>query len=159
MKFSELIDSCVECLKGFNPIIKTIDSHADDFLKDVSLAINKIAYSTRTPMRRFSSNRYSMVVSAIRSSLRSSTQSSSNVSRPPRTGMTMCCIRYSGISLSSAWRSWHWKITGAWYCLRIPSRWIHSFSLCSMEKHSGNMSGLNGWTSMTTPISMRRSLD
>ena len=36
MKFSELIDSCIECLKGFNPIIKTIDSHADDFLKDVS---------------------------------------------------------------------------------------------------------------------------
>ena len=36
MKFSELIDSCIECIKSFNPIIKTIDSHADDFLKDVS---------------------------------------------------------------------------------------------------------------------------
>jgi len=35
MKFSELIDSCIECIKSFNPIIKTIDSHADDFLKDV----------------------------------------------------------------------------------------------------------------------------
>ena len=35
MKFSELIDSCVECVKNFNPIIKTIDSHADDFIKDV----------------------------------------------------------------------------------------------------------------------------
>lgn len=35
MKFSELIDSCIECIKNFNPIIKTIDSHADDFLKDV----------------------------------------------------------------------------------------------------------------------------
>lgn len=36
MKFSELIDCCIECIKSFNPIIKTIDSHADDFLKDVS---------------------------------------------------------------------------------------------------------------------------
>lgn len=35
MKFSELIDSCIECIKNFNPIIKTIDSHADDFLKTV----------------------------------------------------------------------------------------------------------------------------
>ena len=35
MKFSELIDSCVECIKSFNPIVKTLDSHADDFLKDV----------------------------------------------------------------------------------------------------------------------------
>ena len=35
MKFSELIDSCIECIKTFNPIIKTLDSHADDFLKDV----------------------------------------------------------------------------------------------------------------------------
>ena len=37
MKFSELIDSCIECIRTFNPIIKTIDSHADDFLKDVSV--------------------------------------------------------------------------------------------------------------------------
>ena len=35
MKFSELIDSCIECIKSFNPIVKTLDSHADDFLKDV----------------------------------------------------------------------------------------------------------------------------
>jgi hypothetical protein len=39
MKFSELIDSCIECLKTFNPIIKTIDSHADDFLVNVSNAL------------------------------------------------------------------------------------------------------------------------
>jgi hypothetical protein len=74
MKFSELIDSCIECIKNFNPIIKTIDSHADDFLKDVSLPhstpyipprmhvdsqvvnlldilINR-EYSSRTPTRR-----------------------------------------------------------------------------------------------------------
>ncbi len=39
MKFSELIDSCIECLKSFNPIVKTLDSHADDFLKAVSIAL------------------------------------------------------------------------------------------------------------------------
>ena len=32
MKFSELIIQCIVCVKTFNPIIKTIDSHADDFL-------------------------------------------------------------------------------------------------------------------------------
>lgn len=36
MKFSELIEHAIECIKTFNPVIKTIDSHADDFLKDVS---------------------------------------------------------------------------------------------------------------------------
>ena len=57
MKFSELIDSCVECVKTFNPIIKTIDSHADDFLKDVSereseRAVLIDSYSTKIHMRR-----------------------------------------------------------------------------------------------------------
>ena len=32
MKFSELIEYAIECIKTFNPVIKTIDSHADDFL-------------------------------------------------------------------------------------------------------------------------------
>jgi hypothetical protein len=36
MKFSELIECCVECISTFNPVIKTIDSHADDFLKEVN---------------------------------------------------------------------------------------------------------------------------
>ena len=36
MKFQELIDQAVECIKSFNPIYKTIDSHADEFLKAVS---------------------------------------------------------------------------------------------------------------------------
>ena len=35
MKFNELIDSCIEVIKTFNPVIKTLDSHADDFLKTV----------------------------------------------------------------------------------------------------------------------------
>lgn len=37
MKFSELIECCIECIKTFNPVYKTIDTHADDFLRDVSL--------------------------------------------------------------------------------------------------------------------------
>lgn len=36
MKFSELIEHAVECIKTFNPVIKTIDSHADSFLEKVS---------------------------------------------------------------------------------------------------------------------------
>lgn len=36
MKFSELIEASIDCIKAYNPVIKTIDSHADDFLKDVS---------------------------------------------------------------------------------------------------------------------------
>ena len=37
MKFSELIDHCITCIKGFNPVIKTIDSYADEFIATVSL--------------------------------------------------------------------------------------------------------------------------
>lgn len=32
MKFSELIKSADACIKTFNPVISTIDTHADDFL-------------------------------------------------------------------------------------------------------------------------------
>jgi hypothetical protein len=37
MKFSELIEMCVEALKSFNPVYKTIDSHADEFLAPVTI--------------------------------------------------------------------------------------------------------------------------
>lgn len=39
MKFAELIEHCIECIKTFNPVVKTIDSHADDFIRPVSLFI------------------------------------------------------------------------------------------------------------------------
>ena len=39
MKFGELIDSAVECLKSFNPVINTIDSHADDYLQKVRFSV------------------------------------------------------------------------------------------------------------------------
>ena len=36
MKFSELIEHAIVCIKGFNPVIKTLDSHADEFIAQVS---------------------------------------------------------------------------------------------------------------------------
>lgn len=39
MKFAELIDHCIDCIKGYNPVIKTVDSHADDFLSKVSVFV------------------------------------------------------------------------------------------------------------------------
>jgi len=36
MKFAELIEHCTQCIKTFNPVIKTIDSHADDYIRPVS---------------------------------------------------------------------------------------------------------------------------
>lgn len=70
MKFSELIDSCIECIKNFNPIIKTIDSHADDFLKDVenNQTLLIVYYSSRILMRRSLLSKSSMDVYAIRNS-------------------------------------------------------------------------------------------
>ena len=59
MKFSELIECCIECIKSYNPIIKTIDSHADDFLNTVSFLVLNF-FSLRTPMRKFLSNKYFM---------------------------------------------------------------------------------------------------
>ena len=42
MKFSELIDMCIECVKTFNPVINTIDSHADDFLSSMKDPYEKV---------------------------------------------------------------------------------------------------------------------
>lgn len=36
MKFGELIDQAIECIKSYNPVYKTVDSHADEFLSSVS---------------------------------------------------------------------------------------------------------------------------
>lgn len=33
MKFSELIDHAVECIKTYNDVIKTLDSHGDEYVK------------------------------------------------------------------------------------------------------------------------------
>ena len=36
MKFSELIECSIEIIKAFNPVVKTLDAHSDDFLVKVS---------------------------------------------------------------------------------------------------------------------------
>ena len=45
MKFSELIEHAVACIKAFNPVIKTIDSHADEYIKAVSKIIRILLIS------------------------------------------------------------------------------------------------------------------
>ena len=82
MKFSELIDHAIVCIKGFNPVIKTLDSHADEFIAQVSrlsniplhptyqsmLTLFAFAYSSRIPTRRSSSSRFSTGARAIKNS-------------------------------------------------------------------------------------------
>lgn len=36
MRYGELIDQSIQCVKTFNPIYSTVDSHADQFLQSVS---------------------------------------------------------------------------------------------------------------------------
>jgi len=42
MKFDELVDICVDCIKAFNPVTSTIDSHAEDFLKNVRFLLCEV---------------------------------------------------------------------------------------------------------------------
>ena len=42
MKFADLIDASIECIKSFNPIVVTLDSHADDFLKNFKDPYEKV---------------------------------------------------------------------------------------------------------------------
>lgn len=42
MKFSELIEMCIESVKTFNPVISTIDSHADNFLSGMKDPYEKV---------------------------------------------------------------------------------------------------------------------
>ena len=42
MRFSELIDLCAQCVKQYNPIYSTIDSHADNFLASMKDPYEKV---------------------------------------------------------------------------------------------------------------------
>ena len=42
MKFSELLEHCKECVKTFNPVISTIDSHADNYLSNIKDPYEKV---------------------------------------------------------------------------------------------------------------------
>lgn len=37
MKYGELIEACIDIIKSFNPVVMTLDSHADDFTKNVTI--------------------------------------------------------------------------------------------------------------------------
>jgi len=70
MKFSELIEHAIVCIKGFNPVVTTIDSHSDEFIAQVSpnhtnfcLTLNTL-YSSLTPTKKSSSSKYSTVALA-----------------------------------------------------------------------------------------------
>ena len=59
MKFGELIEHCITCIKTFNPVIKTLDSHADEYIASVSplilmLTLILVVYSSRIHMRKYS---------------------------------------------------------------------------------------------------------
>ena len=53
MKFAELIEHCIECIKTFNPVVKTIDSHADDYIRPVSLIIHLLLAVQRPVWKGF----------------------------------------------------------------------------------------------------------
>jgi len=36
MKFGDLIDTAIDMIQKYNPIVQTIDSHADEYLDKVS---------------------------------------------------------------------------------------------------------------------------
>ncbi|CAI2385508.1 unnamed protein product [Moneuplotes crassus] len=42
MKYGELIEACIDIIKSFNPIVTTLDSHADDFTKNMENAFEKV---------------------------------------------------------------------------------------------------------------------
>jgi hypothetical protein len=48
MKFSELIDHAVECIKTYNDVIKTLDSHGDEYVKKVSSKPAPVCGKART---------------------------------------------------------------------------------------------------------------
>jgi hypothetical protein len=58
MKFSELIEHAIECVKTFNPIVKTLDSHADEFIKNVSIISILIHFSSKILTKKYSSNKF-----------------------------------------------------------------------------------------------------
>ena len=42
MKFGELIEKCIDCVKSYNEVVNTIDSHADNYLEGVKDPYEKV---------------------------------------------------------------------------------------------------------------------
>lgn len=61
MKFSELVEKAVECIKAYNPIVKTVDGHADEFLNHVITLIFKFD-RLKIRLISYSFSRFSMAV-------------------------------------------------------------------------------------------------
>ena len=58
MKFSELLDHAQKCIKSFNPVIMSLDSHADEYISQVSLSSSTMFlsydfYSLKTLMKKY----------------------------------------------------------------------------------------------------------
>ena len=72
MKYGELIDACIEIIKNYNPVVQTLDSHADEFTQNVrSIFCDDLTgnfYRWKTLMKRCSLSRYFMVVFDTKSS-------------------------------------------------------------------------------------------
>jgi len=69
MKYEDLIKWCRRTCKSYNPVIDTIDSHADRYLKKVNIHLfnNHHSYRFKMIMKEFLLNKFSMVMKGIKS--------------------------------------------------------------------------------------------
>ena len=80
MKFNEMIEHCCECIKSFNPVYSTIDSHADTYLSKVNLTdINTGFYSLMAPTKKFSLNKFFTDASVTKNFCASSAKYTNNI--------------------------------------------------------------------------------
>lgn len=103
MKFSELIEHCIECIKTFNPIIKTIDSHADAYISEVKNSNFMLTFQLKDPYERvfikqvfYGVTRYADFLKVSTASLtdfRPSHAFCLSVTRRPRIVTTQCFTR------------------------------------------------------------------
>jgi len=72
MKYEVLIKWCRRTIKSYNPVIDTIDTHAETYLKEVSNSWNNSLniFRYKMIMKESLSDKYFMVVSVIVNSLK-----------------------------------------------------------------------------------------
>lgn len=71
MKFGELIEHTIECIRTFNPVYKTIDSHADEFLANVNNPSGiTFLFSLKTHMKKYLSSKFFTGAYVTRNSLK-----------------------------------------------------------------------------------------
>ena len=42
MKYSELIEACIEIIQTFNPVVQTLDSHSEEFTQRIDNSFEKV---------------------------------------------------------------------------------------------------------------------